>query len=639
MNVATIKSKNLLILNNNFQVKTVCCVILSFILLNQYLVWLTPHPLLDYNNWDIHQVSFMSSSHSAWPLQHGVESFHTYGPLYKYLNPSVGVDSDSLHFTWKVIAFIPYLLIFIIFTWRLNVLSVLIISFTFLIFKCPFYHHFPILSWAWTLIYYNSSKRTQLWLELLALCFISILVSYKFSWGIAWILQCGFSICIFRSYSNKGFSVLLSRLFFILVGCGFTYYLATGSILTFFDYLHFSLNDTKSYSEVMQRPQIRNWWAVLIYPLLVGSIMLITLFIKSPIRLLILSSFPIVFILFKYSYTLADYHNSRFFICYFPYLFFFLWIIYAHQFKANIVFAFAVGITFYMSLTIMSKATHPLLFNREFAFNLFSNINDQFKNSKSESIKALDSHLSNFSWLNNKIVDKALLSIPGQNYLSLLGNERLVLPSNQHCFRADENGIQLTFRDIEYIKNKNCAILFENIQIEQQVPMNHSQQFYIYLLKNFSPVQKKNNFILFERNPYEQQLILTKLTEISLHEGKGKAHFITPPRSILFLKSSNLKHWFYPLRKTILKGDRLYMNWNKHSITKKYKPGLTSFHNGLLLCPELENFNNDHKTSQQSIEFKGLESIQYPYDFGYYMKSIRSMCNIEIWMYEPIVKK
>ncbi|MBF0196837.1 MAG: hypothetical protein HQL32_03970 [Planctomycetes bacterium] len=570
----------------------------------------------------------MTSPPGEWPLLFGAETYSTYGPLYRFLKPSISIDSTSYYPSIKFLVFLLYGVAFILYSRSISLIGMTLLVGFLCVFRFPFYHNFPIVAWMMAVAYLHAQRRTQIFIEVTAVVLISVLASYKFSWSLTCSMQLIFTVFLFNKSAEKSLWYSLKFSLGLLFGILSLYWISCGGDGDIFAYLRYAWLDMTSYNEIALEHQSRKWPMIMLYPLFVFFVICVSFFIKGLNKKIILSMLPIVIFLFKYSWSRSDYDNARMFICYVPYLAFILYLCYCQSRKANFIFIPFVLVSVIASSTIMSKATYPLFFTSHRTD--FPVDKEEFRLYKEESCRAFDKYLDGFQWLKKDVQGRKLLSLPSQMYLSLLGEERISLPSHQHHYRKFDD--YATDKDIDYLNQQEELpyVLIDNALIDHQSPQSFIPKFYLNLFQSYQVVRSQDSYALLKplSTKYHQELI--SLKKIELFGGKAQVDFDIEGGQMICLRAPKILHWFYGVRKGLLKGDKLKFILYAKGHTIHYSYALSLFEKGVYFAPLLPLMHNTSEKIPCHIKFLGVESEDYPYDFSHYLKSISNKADLEV---------
>lgn len=610
--------------------------LVAVVLLNQFLHHIQPRALLKPYSLDHNQVAFMLSEPGTWNLEHSVERFHTYGPLYRFFKHSVGPHSEDAHFGVKFLAFIWALILILPLLWKTHWGGILVAFCSVCLFEFPFYHQFPLLMWIWTLaIWKSNSEERRLWLIWSGI-YSGFLLDYKFSWGVAAILQTGMTIICFekgrlsitRAFLLWGLTAVISSLLF--------YILSTGTVFPFWDYIRFSLLDTSSYSESMVQMQTRSWSSALWYPIFVLLTLGVSCFFSRYYRRLMLSALPLIFVLFKYSWSRADYENTRMFVCYIPFFLIWCWVVSPLKIKPIIFCVFFFGVTYLAGSNMMSKATYPQFATRDIHFGLFLRHSEIFSQNLKASKEAFEEGIRPIRDESRKIIgDLPLISLPTQTHLAFASSKPRIIPSTQYFFRFKDD--VLVKRDLKLLNREPTAVLFEDQLLHDQAPMSFGRKFFETILLNHDVIKLTPPRYLFV--PRKQPRSWFKRQVMTLSEGEGSKRsytFSEDPNVLLHIKMTNLKGLLYNLRRTLIKGDRLVIEHRSTGHYRRYEVPVEILQEGLLIYRELSATGIETDPVEQEIRLLGFISEATPYDYSHYFSGLNKDfdMSLEAWSFK-----
>ncbi len=602
-------------------VKKSLLLLLTLICLNQYSDFISPRALTQADSLDENQVAFMLAKPGTWNLDHGQGSFHTYGPLYRYFKYSVGPHSDGHFLSLRMLPFIwaMIIVIFALYAKSIFILSLAIVYVS--LFRFPFFHNVPILFWVWSLSYGASERSQRQVLLVLWSLYVAFLFNYKFSWAVAGGLQVFITLtCYSISLKHAAKTLMVALLMFFFFALLF-YGISTGQVLTFIDYLRFSLIDTSSYSDSMVLMQSRPWTAALTYPPLVAILWVITFLSNPSYRKPLLCSLPLLLVLFKYSWVRADYDNARVFICYVPVMA--MWLFFKQKKSWSMIAAFSGFTVLSVGLAseMMSKATFPMFATRQFNLPLLLNYSERFEREKQRSCAAFSKASEAVLSMDLSLKDDALLSLPILTHHAIAADKAMVLPSNQYFYRF--NDAALVERDIALLNEHQPSILFKDASLHQQPPMAYGQDFWLSCLKNYTIEKLDAPWFSMKPSSLSHHWQRQELEPETSIDSGGRVHaFDSPQNAILYLSSKDLKGQLYALKRTFLKGDRVLLEHRCGDHSREYQVPVPMFEQGFILYDDLSQLKEQGQTIRHHIVIKGFLSDQHPYDYSHYFSAL-----------------
>jgi hypothetical protein len=106
--------------------------------------------------------------------------------------------------------------------------------------------------------------------------------------------------------------------------------------------------------------------------------------------------------------------------------------------------------------------------------------------------------------------------------------------------------------------------------------------------------------------------------------------FRTSKNAVLMLRSSDLKTVWYPLKRFLLKGDRVRFLHRQGSYERAYEAPIAMFDKGVTLTKDLTLLENHEAEGEHEIVIQGFLSDLHPYDFSYDVSALNENFDLKV---------
>lgn len=576
------------------------------------------------NDWDLHQISFMGAPSDIFNAENSVNTFQTYGPLFPYLRTYVGPFDESDPY-WGHLAYIllvtSILAIFISKIKQKYAPFILCIFFS--LYNFPWIVYSPLILTLWSLSLHKEFKYIKCF-SFLGVLLASILFLYKASWGIIAIIQLLATVTFHPYFNHLKNRVIYGLSYLITIGAlTVVFYLSLttdGTIETYFNYISVSLADAKHYTELMMTPlSFAENLYLLIYPLIVGFILILFLFFRIEEKKFWLPFilFPIIFAEYKHSYVRADVTNLFSIFWIFPLILFFLLLRYWQLTKFRLVNLSLLIMLTIPDLLSWTPYNIPWRHPRQIWIKTPHQYDNDFKQYQAHVKEALETRLKENQWVSDQVKDASLLVQPGYLLDSLLSAKPYILPSNQSYFSREEREAL----DIAKLENQlPNYFLFQDVLLDKRIPMSYSPSFFKKILSHSQLIDKKEETFLFKINEKQKVFEDHLISNYQVNHGKITIDFKAPKGIMINLKTKGLVSIVSKFQNLVLKGNRVKIKYTQGQSEKDIRCCFSVLEKGTIFVPDLTSLvQENHQLVEHKLVFEGYQLNDHPYDPAYYL--------------------
>lgn len=602
---------------------------------NVFMQYMQRASITDYKNWDNHHAVYMSSPKEVFNSEVAVDGFQTYGPVFKYVIGTVGPYQENWNYYFIFVWMAIWLGLFYVFLKSCEIPNpFLLVGILLGGFNFPSFTYAP-----WLIILFclshPSNNLDKVIHVVCGLGYVSVMLMFKFSYGfIAFVQVLAWAFLAKDSMIDRVKAVFAWGGSLALMTVGLYFVTTDGTLSTLIDYVKVSFVDASSYTSLVMFPlEFMEGDLVYYWPFILFGLWLLSAGIKTshPSWWMLVMLLPVSYAEFKHSYVRCDYSNLKgtFFVT--GVLVFCLGIRYFHQrevrwITGSILCLFILN-TFLGALPRNVPWRHPRLV----WLNTPQQDNLLWSKAKLESKTALESHLSQFEWVEKHVGKDSLAASPAALCLSLLS-------PNPHTFKSAQSYYNIPLNekfDIESLKKLQTKwVLFENRIIDLRFPASHGPSYFKELLANYELVEHKElQFLLTKKDHRRSWKMLTEKSH-ALKGGVGSIPITLSNSGIGFLlKSEPITDFSYKLQKFLLRGERLKVEWKD----ELYFLSLKELQNGVFIVPKLESFwEGETDLRQEVFKFNGPWSRDFENDPVQFLPKLDLDLNVKLEVYQLV---